>query len=88
MSYVVVLMVAVVLVAEGAAGEVEWATSVLKQAADVYAERHPPSQAALREPRLQFLVAQDVSTAATLYLGTFGSLSFRYRVVVVSLPTS
>ncbi|KAJ1524213.1 hypothetical protein ONE63_010733 [Megalurothrips usitatus] len=54
---------ALILFVEGAPGEVEWATSILKQAADVYAERHPSSPATLREPRLQFYVAQDGDAA-------------------------
>ncbi|KAK3933258.1 Nucleoredoxin [Frankliniella fusca] len=52
---------ALILFVEGGPGEVEWAMSILRQAADVYEERHPASESALREPRLQFYVAQDVS---------------------------
>ncbi|XP_052132155.1 nucleoredoxin-like [Frankliniella occidentalis] len=54
---------ALILFVEGGPGEVEWAMSILRQAADAYGERHPVSQSALREPRLQFYVAQDGDAA-------------------------
>lgn len=40
--------------------------AILKQAAEVYAEQHPSSLATLREPRLQFYVAQDVSRRSSV----------------------
>lgn len=54
---------ALILFVEGGPGEVDWAMAILKQAADVYAEKHPSSLATLREPRLQFYVAQDGDAA-------------------------